>query len=127
MIDIEVVNSFILFQLHRAENPGCGGTQAPNKYSIAEYREESVRQLAGLKEYASPPVFRPPTVEPGAFETVHVVKSSDTRKSCKVCYAATKMELKVVTYCSAPQCGVYQHCTQAKDCFEIWDSKDYLH
>lgn len=77
MIDIAVVNSYILFQLYRAENLDVEELKRPNKYSLAEYREELVRQLTGLEEYASPPVFKPPTVEPGAFETAHIVKSSD--------------------------------------------------
>ena len=127
MIDIAVVNSFILFQLHRAEHPDVEELKRPNKFSIAEYREELVRQLAGLEEYDQPPVFKPPSVEHGAFETAHIVKSSVTRKSCKVCYRETKKELRVVTYCDAPQCQVYLHCTQEKNCFEIWHSKDYPH
>lgn len=127
MIDIAVVNSFILFQLHRAEHPDVEELKRPNKFSIAEYREELVRQLAGLEEYDQPPVFKPPSVERGAFETAHIVKSSVTKKSCKVCYRETKKELKVVTYCDAPQCQVHLHCTQEKNCFEIWHSKDYPH
>lgn len=80
MIEIAVVNSFILFQLHRAEDCDVDELKRPNKFSIAEYREELVRQLAGLEEYAQPPVFKPTSVEPGAFETAHIVKSSGIRK-----------------------------------------------
>ena len=127
MIDIAVVNSFILFQLHRAEHPAVEELKCPNKFSIAEYREELVRQLAGLEKYDQPPVFKPPSVERGAFETAHIVKSSVTKKSCKVRYRETKKELKVVTYCNAPQCQVHLHCTQEKNCFETWHSKDYPH
>ena len=125
MIDIAVVNSFILFQLHRAEHPDVEDLKRPQKFSIAEYREKLVRQLAGLEEYAQPPVFKPPSVEPGDFETAHIVKSSGVRKSCKVCYKATQKELKVVTYCSARQCQVHLHCTQEKNCFQVWHSRDY--
>lgn len=82
MIDIGVVNSFILFQLHQAEDCNVDEPKRPNKFSIAEYREELVCQLPGLEEYAQPPVFKPPSVEPGAFETAHIVKSSGIRKSC---------------------------------------------
>lgn len=127
MIDIGVVNSFILFQLHRASNPDNQDLKRPSKFSLAEYREELVRQLAGLEEYGQPPAFRPPTMEPDAFETAHIMKVSHKPRSCKVCYTTTKKELKVGTYCSAPQCQVYLHCTQQKNCFELWHSKEFQH
>ena len=60
MIDIAVVNSYILFKLHRAENPDAEGLKRPGKFSIDEYREELVCQLAGLEEYAQPPVSEAP-------------------------------------------------------------------
>ena len=120
-----MVNSFILFQLHRAENPDVEDLKRPQKFSIAEYREELVCQLVDLEEFADPPVFKPPSEDPGSFETAHIVKSSATKRSCKVCYKATQKELKVVTYCSATQCQVYLHCTQEKNCFEVWHSRDY--
>lgn len=132
VIDIAVVNSYVLFQLHRAENPDAEGLKRPGEFSIFEYREELVCQLSGLEEYAQPPLSEasePPSVQPqpGAFATVHVPEISDGRKSCKVCYATTKEEFKVNTYCSAPQCQVYLHCTQEKNCFAVWHSKDYPH
>ena len=122
MVDIAVVNSYILFRLHGAENPDA---RRAKKFSITKYKEELVRQLVGLEKFGQPPVFRPPTVEPGAFETVHIARTSNKKRSCKVCYAATKKEYKVKTYCEAPQCQVYLHCTQDKNCFGIWHSKDY--
>ena len=128
MIDIAIVNSYILFQLHRAEHPDNEALKRPKKFAIAEYREELVRDLAGLNEYGQPPVFKPPTREPGDFVTVHIPKVTDTKRNCKVCYKATQKEMKVRTYCSAEQCkNVYLHCTQDKNCFEIWHSKDYPH
>ena len=87
-----------------------------------------MRDLAGSNEYGQPPVFKPPTREPGDFVTVHIPKVTDTKRNCKVCYAATNKEFKVRTFCSAPQCNnVHLHCTQDKNCFEIWHSKDYHH
>ena len=131
IIDIAIVNSFILFQLHRAEHPDEEALKRPEKFAVAEFREELVRQIAGLEEYGQPPVFKPPAREPkdpGEFGTAHILKISDTKRNCKVCYATTKNELKVRSYCSAPQCeNAYLHCTQDKNCFEIWHSKDYPH
>ena len=50
MIDIAIVNSYILFQLQRAEHPDNKELKGPQKFAIAEYREELVRDLAGLDE-----------------------------------------------------------------------------
>ena len=85
MIDIAIVNSYILFQLHCAEHPDNEALKRPQKFAIAEYREELVRDLAGLNEYGQPPVFKPPTREPGDFVTVHIPKVTDTKRNCKVC------------------------------------------
>ena len=87
-----------------------------------------MRDLAGLNEYGQPPVFKPPTREPGDFVTVHIPKVTETKRNCKVCHKATQKEKKVRTYCSSPQCkNVHLHCTQDKNCFEISHSKDYQH
>lgn len=107
MIDIAIVNSYNLFQLHHAEHPDDEALKRPKKFAIAEFQEELVRQLTGLDEYGQPPVFKPPTREPGEYETVHLPPFSSIKRNCKVCYATTKKELKVRSYCSAPQCQVY--------------------
>ena len=65
MIDIEVVNSFILFQIHKGANPDNDDLKRPKKFSVAEYRKELVRQLAELEDYGTPPVHRPPKKQKG--------------------------------------------------------------
>lgn len=42
MIDISVVNSFILFQLFRAEHPEIEELQRPTRFSLLDFREELV-------------------------------------------------------------------------------------
>jgi len=125
MIDIAIVNSYILFQLHHAENPENEMLKRPKKYSIAEFLEELVRQLVGLEEFGNPPVSAPPKKEPGTYETAHLPEFSKKKRNCKVCYATTKKELKVLSFCNAPQCQVWLHCTADKNCFATWHSKDY--
>ena len=127
MIDIAVVNGFILFQLHRANNPDQEELKRPRQYSTREFREELVRQQAGLEEYGLPPVYNPSAKQPGDFEAVHMPKFGEIRRNCKVCYDEMKKELKVGSYCSAPQCQVYLHCTQKLNCFEVWHSKNYAY
>ena len=75
MMDIAIVNSYILFQLHHAEHPDEEALKQPQKFAIVEYQEELVRQLAGLEEYGEPPVFTPPKRKPGEFEPFHMLKS----------------------------------------------------
>ena len=52
---------------------------------------------------------------------------SDLKRNCKVCYAATGVELKVKTYCGAPQCQVYLHLTNKLNCFQVWHSNKHKH
>ena len=126
MIDIAVVNGYILFQIHRASNPGEEALKRPQKLSVTEFREELIRNLAGLDEFGNPPTRRVTAVcEPGQFETLHMPQFSATKRNCKVCYASSKKELKVFSFCSAPQCQFYLHCTADKNCFQIWHSDDY--
>lgn len=127
MVDIAVVNSFILFQIHRAANPEIAALKRPKKYSVTEYREELVRQLADLEEYGQPPVYNRPTCtqHPGEFVTEHIPQVSETKRNCRVCYDTSKQALKVVTKCGAPQCQVYLHITQDRNCFQVWHSKQY--
>lgn len=122
-IDIAVVNSFILFQLHRAENPD--NLKRPTNYTLLDFREELVRGLAGLEEFGTPPVHRPPSRDPNCFETEHMPTFGPERKNCKVCYQTLKKEIRVFSYCSAKCCQVYLHCTAEKNCFKVWHSKDY--
>ena len=49
LIDIAVVNSFILFQGHRRNSPDEPALKRPKSYSLVNFREEVARQLCGLK------------------------------------------------------------------------------
>ena len=48
LTDIAVVNSFILFKEHQANNPDDEALSRPNDYSLSSFREEIVRQLCGF-------------------------------------------------------------------------------
>ena len=128
IIDIAVVNSFILFQLYRNQHPEIEELCRPQKYSTLEFREELVRQLAGLEEYGLPPVYMysQGRHEKNKFETEHVPEvTPETKRNCRVCYETENEERKVVTQCNAPQCQVYLHITKNRNCFKIWHSKEY--
>ena len=52
LIDIAVVNSFILFQAHRAEHTEIVRLAG---YSQCDFRDEIVREICGFEEYGDPP------------------------------------------------------------------------
>ena len=126
LIDISIINGFILYRLYAASNPNIKELQRSSRYSVLEFHEEVARQLGGLEMYDNPPVYKATSnVKPSAFETEHLVMFSDVKRNCKVCYKLTKTVLKVHSYCTAPQCKVYLHCTKDKNCFKIWHSKEF--
>ena len=97
------------------------------KFNLQNFREEVVHSLAGLDKYGSPylDTRRKPVVQPSVYETVHMPTFSESKRNCKLCYLENKKELKVKSYCAAPQCNVYLHCTAEKNCFVTWYSADY--
>ena len=130
LIDIAVVNSYILFREHQAKFPDVEELRRTKEYSLAHFREEIVRQICEFPEYDVPPVQSTckPAPPPGDFETMHIPVFSDTKRNCVVCYRQGRGQLKVISYCSAPQCkGKYMHVTKGKKCFKEFHSKDYDH
>ena len=55
LIDIAVVNSFLLFKEHQANFPDNGNLHRPSHFSLGKFREEIVRQLCDLTESDVPP------------------------------------------------------------------------
>ena len=55
LVDIAVVNSFILFRKHQANNPDDEALHRPRDYSLSSFREEIVRQHYELEEYEEAP------------------------------------------------------------------------
>lgn len=52
LIDIAVVNSFLLFQAHRAEHTEI---KRLTGYSQCDFHNEIVREICGFEEYGDPP------------------------------------------------------------------------
>ena len=130
LIDMAIVNGFLLFQQHRASNPDNPALHRKSQYSMVDFREEIVRQICGLAEYDRPPVNATVQAVPphDQFCTVHIPKSAEgsVRRNCVVCYAEGRGQMKVSTYCSAPQCNnKHMHVGGGHDCFEVWHSSDY--
>ena len=88
LIDIAVVNSFILFREHQAKFPDVPGLCRTADYSLAHFREKIVRQLCNFPEEDVPPVYSAarPAAPPGQFETVHIPEFTEVKRNCVVCY-----------------------------------------
>ncbi|CAB4041968.1 Hypothetical predicted protein, partial [Paramuricea clavata] len=98
LIDMAIVNSFLLFQSHRNSDPGNPALHRKSTYSIVDFREEIIRQICGLAEYDRPPVNEqvqavPP---PDQFCTAHlpINAANGVRRNCVVCYAEGRGEKK---------------------------------
>ena len=126
LIDMAVVNSYILFREHQANFPDDPALHRTRDYSLAHFREDIVRELCGFPEYDHPPVHTTakPAPDPGKYRTEHVPMVSQDRKTCVVCWQLTKKCFKVQTYCSAPTCNKFMHMTQEKNCFHIFHNTD---
>ena len=125
LIDIAVVNSFILFREHQA-NYNNITTLMMKPFT----GEEIVRQLCDLPEYDDPPTSTrsKPVPKLGDFEVVHMPEFSHVRRLCVVCYKQGRGELKIASYCSAPQCeGKYMHITKERNCFKEFHSRELSH
>ena len=125
LIDIAIVNGFILFQEHQANFPDDENLRRPPGYSVRNFREEVIRQICGFPEYADPPVAGKRPTPTSVFDSIHVPVFSDSRRRCVVCYKQGRGEMKVYSYCSAPQCGKYLHVTREKNCFLEWHNSTY--
>ena len=126
LIDIAVVNSFILFREHQSRFPGNAALKRTADYSLAHFREEIVRNICGFEEYMEPPAATKPIANPNQFVTDHVPVMTTEKRNCVVCYKLHKVEKQVHTKCSAPQCDKYMHITQTNhNCFQIFHTREY--
>jgi len=123
LIDMTIVNSYILFQEHRRNFPDEPALQRVKDYSLCHFRAELVQDLCGLPEYDHPPA--PPPPDHGPFATEHIPVLGAEWRYCVVCWKRDKKQLKVQTYCSAPQRNKYMHVVSDKDCFQLFHSSEY--
>jgi len=130
LIDIAVVNSFILFREDQAQFPDNEDLHRTADYSLAHFREEIVRNICGFPEYCEePPVSTTPIskkVDPEAFKSVHMPVFTEEKKNCVVCYKESKVQRQVYSTCSAPMCrGKHMHVTKERNCFQVFHSREY--
>ena len=101
LIDIAIVNTYILFQEHRTNSPDEPALKQPASYSLTNFREEVVKGLCGFVEYGSPPPghvasnLAPPSSEASQFVTKPTPCFSEERRACVVCWQKEKKQYKV--------------------------------
>ena len=121
LIDIAVVNSYILFQEHRTNCPDEPALKRRATYSLVNYREEVLPGLCGFPEYGPPPGQAapkpaPPSPDALRFVTEHIPYFSEERKTCVVCWQkekknSTKSTLTVKRHSVIGIC-IYQQVTK---------------
>lgn len=132
LIDMAVVNSFILFREQQAQFPDKPALKRPADYTLTHFQEEIVRQICGFPEYDQPPLHttakpaRPPP-DHGPYVTDHIPTVSEDRLMCIVCWKREEKNFKVNTYGKVPQCKCHMHITREKNCFEDFHSEGYDH
>ena len=125
LVDIAVVNSFLLFQNYRIQQPDVEGLRRSASYAVIDFREALVRQILDWEEYDDPPVYEKSTPGQSQFDVVHMPEVSEYRRACVVCSREGRGQLRVKTYCSAPQCQKFLHLQSDLNCFKTWHSPGY--
>ncbi|XP_055885721.1 piggyBac transposable element-derived protein 4-like [Biomphalaria glabrata] len=116
-IDIARVNSYILFQDWRKQNPDIEELNRSPYYSQLDFTIELIRELANIDDYD--PV---PTIEHMRLKTCHSILpamvASKDRKNCKLCYSHHKIERKTRSMCSA--CGTFLCFSPERNCLLLY-------
>ena len=125
LIDMAVVNSFILFKEQQRKFPDNEALRRPAKYSLASYREELVRDICNFPAQDVPPS-NENVQELGSFDIVHCPIVVDVRRQCVVCVREGRGRFGVSTSCRAPQCqGLHMHITREQNCYEVFHSRQF--
>ena len=127
LVDIAVVNSFILFQRYREQHADIEGLHLALGYSVVDFREALVRQICGWQEYYDPPAYEQSVPGFSQFQTVHMPVASDDgiRRNCVVCYGKGRGKNRLITYCAAAQCQKFLHIQPGMNFFTTWHSPGF--
>ena len=114
MIDVVVVNSYLLFSAWLAQNPAA--LDRPRNYDHEEFRIQLIHQLCKITPDAPPPAYHPPGApqHPALQAVPHLPKYSGQRRNCHYCFITDHIERKCSSQCSL--CGPSFH-TNHRNCF----------
>ena len=125
LVDMAVVNSYILFREQQKKFPDNEALRRPAKYSLASFREELIRNICDLPDRDVPPSNENvKESDVGTFDIVHCPVILDLRKQCVVCLSEERGRFMVHSSCSAPQCeGLHMHMTRERNCYHVFHSR----
>lgn len=117
-VDIACVNSFILYQGHRKENPGVPELAQNARFDQLAFREQLIQQILDYNDIEQDRAPYP-SLEPIRHQPQKMEKS----KNCKLCYRKKKVEQKTYNKCST--CEVPLCFTSSRNCFSEWHSSHH--
>ena len=114
IIDIVAVNSFLLFQLYRQQNPGAIGR--PRQYRRRHFQTNLIRQLANIDWKVPPPkrCYRLSAAHQPPAAHLHLPGHRAQKRNCVYCWDTDRAQRKCVSFCRT--CEVHLH-TSERECF----------
>ena len=130
LIDLAVVNFYILFCEQREANPDFEELQRPDRHNLENFREELIRNICDLPLTDQPPTHtrvRPQPPAAGRFVVEHCPIYVEAKKQCVVCAQNEESgRNRIRTTCSAPQCrGKHMHFTTEKNCWQVFHCREF--
>lgn len=112
-MDIARVNSYILFQEWRKENPDIEELKRPNRYLQIDFTEELIRSLGGFEKTENVP--NASNAINKKHMTTHqiVPDSTNLRRNCKLCAKSGKQKKSTIR-CST--CDTYLCFNKTRNC-----------
>lgn len=123
LIDVAVVNSYIIFEKLRKRFSDDPRLRRPTNYGQLQFREELVRELVGIGEYEDYPVYEYKAPANPDYHCEHMPEFEDIKRNCKVCYKNSKTENKSFVVCS--KCNVNLCLLAHRNCFKTWHSVQF--
>ena len=121
-LEIACVNSFILFEQYRKAHPDT--IKRVRSYDPEDFRTFLVRQLGGIAEDATVPLYRARGVQDALRESAaikhHMPRHTEHEHNCSYCYEFLQKRRRVKVYC--PGCDVYLHVNE-RNCYELWHTR----
>ena len=123
ILDVAVVNSYILFTQYRSAHPGA--ISRSKSYNAHEFRRQLICQLANIADDAPVPHYRqgkkPKSVPPQLIQGLHLPRHAEKEKYCRYCYMTEKTRRSCQSYCST--CKEYLH-TNHRECFYLFHQRE---
>lgn len=97
-------------------------------YAQLSFREELVRQLAGIEDLEEVPLYTGPAPArvDKDYQSNHIPLVVEGRFNCKVCYLTEKKQVRTSWTCSSEKCTRCHFCvTHQMNCFFRWHSAEF--